>query len=155
MSIFANMQAAWKQARLTRDSASTATLSTFLEGMRMSIMGDLSPSMYGIYKPKDAEVIRYLKNAIKTADNGIELAKKQDTDSSVAFVLKTMEEVLLLESFLPRQLTDEELRVAITHAVGDSELTGGKLMGYVMSELKRQYEGLFDASKVKGLLLRE
>lgn len=152
MSIFQNITDARKAARLSRDNVSAATLTTFSEDMRSDIMGDLSMAMYGIYAPEDSVVIRYLKNAIKTAKNAVVLAQKQSTSASDAFVAKTELEITLLESFLPKQLTDHELGIAVGKIMSNTTLEGGKLMGHIMSELKRDYEGLFDASKVKGFL---
>lgn len=154
MSIFEALKAALLESRKARNTETTATLNTFLEGMRSDIMGDLSMAMYGIYSPEDTVVTRYLKNTIKVSKAAVVEASKANTESSANFVTKTNAEIALLETFLPKQLSDHELGIAVGQILSgaDSSLSGGKLMGYVMSHLKAQYEGLFDATKVKGLL---
>lgn len=56
------------------------------------------------------------------------------------------EEMAILKSFLPRQLDEEEVEIAITQAVNESGANCIKDMGRTMSVLKERYPGQMDFS---------
>lgn len=154
MTIFKTMTKEWVTARKEHDTDKAIFLGTFLNDMRHKITKGVSAAMYGIYDPEDSVVISYLKNGIKNTVKAVEevVASKVETDTSKAFIAKGNFEVAILESYLPKQLSDFELGEIIGKYVKETDLSGGKLMGFVMSQLKKEYEGLYDASKVKSLL---
>ncbi len=66
------------------------------------------------------------------------------------------EEMDIIRCFLPRQLSDEEMRSACQKAVQDVGATGLRDMGKTMNALKERYPGQIDfgraSSVVKGIL---
>ena len=60
------------------------------------------------------------------------------------------EEIDILNEFLPKGLTDEEVSAAIDAAIVSSGAEGPKDMGKVISELKAKYPGRIDFGKVSG-----
>jgi len=65
---------------------------------------------------------------------------------------KELEEIVILESFLPQPLTPEEIDALIATAISDTGAAGMQDMGKVMGVLKPQLQGRADMGKVSGLI---
>ena len=65
---------------------------------------------------------------------------------------KELEEIVILESFLPQPLTPEEIDTLIATAISDTGAAGMQDMGKVMGLLKPQLQGRADMGKVSGLI---
>jgi len=90
---------------------------------------------------------------------------KQRRESSVMYrdagrneLAETEElEIKIIEEFLPEQLGEDEIKVAIETAISQTNAISVKDMGKVMGYLKEQYTGKMDFSKisanVKGALI--
>jgi uncharacterized protein YqeY len=61
-------------------------------------------------------------------------------------------EVAVIESFLPRQLSDDETRAAIDAIKAEVGATSVKDMGRVMALLKERHGSVLDMSKASGLV---
>lgn len=145
MSLYQRIKKEQLEARKAKVKIHTDLLTTLLGEIQSSVTGSLSAAQFGVLNPTDAEVLKVLKKFIKNTKETLTL----NPINQLAIL-----ELEILESFMPKQLSDHELGIVVGQILSnaDSSLSGGKLMGYVMSQLKAQYEGLFDASKVKGLL---
>ena len=66
-------------------------------------------------------------------------------------------EIKIIEEFLPKQLGEDEIKVAIETAISQTNAISVKDMGKVMGYLKEEYTGKMDFSKisanVKGALI--
>lgn len=66
------------------------------------------------------------------------------------------DEIAVIQSFMPRQMSDDEARAAVAEIIKSVGATSVKDMGKVMAELKAKYAGQMDMGKaggiVKGLL---
>lgn len=60
------------------------------------------------------------------------------------------EEIDILNEFLPKRLTDEEVTAAITAAIATVGAAGPQDMGKVIGQLKADYPGRIDFGKVSG-----
>lgn len=69
-----------------------------------------------------------------------ELADKEDA------------EIAVIESFLPQQLSDEDVAKAIDEIISSTGASGIKDMGKVMAELKTKYAGQLDMGKAGGVI---
>ena len=90
---------------------------------------------------------------------------KQRRESSVMYrdagrneLAETEElEIKIIEEFLPEQLGEDEIKVAIETAISQTNALSVKDMGKVMGYLKEEYTGKMDFSKisanVKGALI--
>lgn len=61
-------------------------------------------------------------------------------------------EIKVIESYLPKQLSEDEMKIAIQKTIAAVGATGIKDMSKVMAEMKAQYSGQMDFSKVGGLV---
>ena len=66
------------------------------------------------------------------------------------------EEIAIIQSFMPKQLSDEEARAAVAAVIKEAGAASVKDMGKVMAALKAKYAGQMDMAKagaiVKALL---
>ena len=101
----------------------------------------------------DEEIIEILSKMVKQR---IESAQIYEQAGRSDLALQENKEVEVIRRFLPKQLNQEESRVAIEVIIDECNATGFKDMGRVMSVLKKRYTGQMDlgwASRlVKDLL---
>ncbi|OQW68667.1 MAG: glutamyl-tRNA amidotransferase [Proteobacteria bacterium ST_bin12] len=142
----------------------------------MTLKSSISEDMKTAMRAKDSArlgTIRLLQSAIKQreVDERIELQDadviaviekmlKQRRDSIAAFEsanridLADIEkyEVTVLQTYMPKQLSDDELNQIITQVIADSGATGAKDMGKVVGLVKPLVAGVADMGKVSGLI---
>ncbi|MDG1505036.1 MAG: GatB/YqeY domain-containing protein [Planktomarina sp.] len=147
----------------------------------MSLRDRLSVSMKDAMKAKDAirlMTLRLINAAIKDrdidarsegADAGVSdddllaiLSKmvKQRQESARAYeeggrlelAEKERAEIVIVEEFLPRQLSAQEVEQAIADAITASGASSIRDMGKVMGVLKAKYTGQLDFGKVGGMV---
>ncbi|WP_019897203.1 GatB/YqeY domain-containing protein [Methylotenera mobilis] len=142
----------------------------------MSLKAQISEDMKTAMRAKDSVrlgAIRLLQAAIKQreVDERIELDDsnviaviekmlKQRRDSIAAYEsanrhdLADVEkfEVTVLQTYLPQQLTEDEIKAILEKIVVDSGAAGIKDMGKVMAEIKPLVAGRADVGKISGLI---
>ena len=101
----------------------------------------------------DGEIVKVLKKMKKQRQDSAELYKKGGRDE----LLKGEEaEIKIIDSFLPKQLSEEETKKICKQIVESLGATSLKDMGKIMGELKKKHANDIDFSKVnvivKGLL---
>ncbi len=62
------------------------------------------------------------------------------------------EEIAIIEEFLPRQLSDEEVEQAVVEVIAETGAEGLKDMGRVMGALKAKYAGQMDFGRASRLV---
>ena len=124
--------------------------------------------MSSAIKDKDINSRTDGHDSVLTADSGLmELfAKmvKQRQDSVAAYeqgsradlAQNERDEITVIQSFMPKQLSDDDAKAAVAEIIKTIGATGIKDMGKVMAELKAKFAGQMDMGKagaiVKGLL---
>ena len=85
-----------------------------------------------------------------------ESAKTYEEAGRIDLAERELEEITVIEEFLPRQLDDDEVDAAIDTAITTVGAASIRDMGKVMGELKGKYTGQVDfgsvGAKVKGKL---
>ncbi len=85
---------------------------------------------------------------------------KQRQDSITAFdaggraelAQAEREEMAIIQSYMPKQMSDEEAKAAIAGVIASVGATSVKDMGKVMAELKVKYSGQIDMGKAGGVV---
>lgn len=93
----------------------------------------------------DAEVLQILGKMVKQRQ---ESARAYEEGGRLELAEKERAEILVLEEFLPRQLTDEEVQKAISAAITSTGAESLRDMGKVMGALKSKYTGQMDFGAV-------
>lgn len=97
----------------------------------------------------DDDVMVILQKQIKQSQDAISQFKAGDRPDLAE---KEQTHVDNLMVYMPEQLTDEEVDVAITKAIESTGAESMKDMGKVMGVLKGQLQGKADMGKVSGLI---
>ncbi|QWD86697.1 GatB/YqeY domain-containing protein [Polynucleobacter paludilacus] len=97
----------------------------------------------------DAGVLVIVEKLIKQRKDSIEQFAKAGRDDLVAV---EQSEMVILQDYLPEQLSDAEIAAAVSAAVSASGASGPQDMGKVIAILKPQLAGKADMGKVSGLV---
>jgi uncharacterized protein YqeY len=62
------------------------------------------------------------------------------------------EEIAIISAYLPKQMSDADVKAAISAAITATGAAGMKDMGKVIAELKAKYTGQMDFGKASGLV---
>jgi uncharacterized protein len=95
------------------------------------------------------EVVAILQKEVKKRRESVDEARKVGRDDIAD---KEAAEVALIEEFLPKQLSREEIMVLAKEAVATSGATSAKEMGKVMSVLMPKVKGLADGGLVNQVV---
>lgn len=97
----------------------------------------------------DTHIIAIIEKMIKQRKDSItqyQAAKRDDLVAGETFELE------LLQTYMPAQLSDEEITAAVQKAVQTSGASGPQDMGKVIAILKAELAGKADMGKVSGLV---
>jgi len=97
----------------------------------------------------EAEVLAILQKMIKQRQESVDLYKKGGRDDLVA---QEEAEIAIISGYLPRQMSDAEMKSAVDAAVAETEASGMKDMGKVIGALRGKYAGQMDMAKASALV---
>jgi uncharacterized protein len=97
----------------------------------------------------DAEVLGLLQKMIKQRQESVELYQKGGRDD---LVKQEQEEIAIISAYLPKQMSEDEMKAAIEAAVAETGAAGMKDMGKVIAVLKGKFAGKMDFAKASGLV---
>ncbi len=102
---------------------------------------------------KDDEIIKVLRKMKKQREDSAELYKKGER---LDLLQSEEEEIKIIDSFLPKQLSEEETKKICKEVIETLGASSIKDMGKIMGSLKKKYSDSINFSKVnviiKGLL---
>ena len=97
----------------------------------------------------DDELLALLAKMIKQRQESIELYEK---GGRAELAQQERDEIAIIAAYLPKQMSDAEVRTAITQASAESGASSMKDMGKVIAALKGRYAGRMDFGKVSPLV---
>jgi len=92
----------------------------------------------------DNEILKMLQTMIKQRRDSIELYEK---GGRLDLAEQEAEEITVIERFLPRQMSAEEIAEAVDALIAESGAESIKDMGRVMAALRERYAGQMDFAK--------
>lgn len=95
-------------------------------------------------EPTDDKVIATIKKFIKNTEECLKYISDSDKLNPLC---KEMNELIILESYLPKQMTEEEIRGNIELL----KLAGNTNIGMIMKSFKDLYEGEYDGATVSRI----
>jgi uncharacterized protein YqeY len=95
----------------------------------------------------EEEIAQMLQSMIKTRRESITLYEQ---GGRVELADQEREEIAIIETFLPKQMSEAEVAEAIQAAIKEVGAAGIKDMGKVMALLKARYAGVMDFSKASA-----
>lgn len=108
---------------------------------------DIEARGQGKERVSDEDILALLQKMVKQRQ---ESAKLYAQGGRVDLVQQEEEEIVIISSFLPKQMSEDEVKAAVQAAIATVGATGLKDMGKVIGELKAQYTGRMDFAKASS-----
>ncbi|MCK8778506.1 GatB/YqeY domain-containing protein [Rhizobium sp. NTR19] len=97
----------------------------------------------------DDDILQILQKMVKQRE---ESAKIYEDAGRGELAAQEREEVTVIKTFMPEQISDEQAAELIKAAVAESGAQGLRDMGKVMAILKEKYPGQMDFAKASGVV---
>ena len=97
----------------------------------------------------DAELLGVLQKMIKQRQEAVELYDKGGRSELAA---GEREEIAVISGYLPKQMSEDDVKAAIGAAIAETGAAGMKDMGKVIGALKAKYAGQMDFGKASGMV---
>jgi uncharacterized protein YqeY len=97
----------------------------------------------------DAELLALLQKMIKQRQESVELYEK---GGRADLVRQEQEEIAIISAYLPKQMSEPEMKAAIEAAVTETGAAGMKDMGKVIGVLRSKYAGQMDMAKASAMV---
>jgi uncharacterized protein len=136
-----------KSAMRAKDEAQTTTLRMINAAIKQKDI-DVARAR-GDEQIGEDEVLNLLQGLIKSRRESIELYKQGARQDLVD---KESAEIAIIESFLPKQMNEDETRAIVRNLVASLGATSVKDMGKVMAALKSNYAGQLDMTKASAIV---
>ena len=128
-----------------RDRLSTLRLiNAAIKDREIALRAEADPIDLG-----DGEILAILGKMVKQRQ---ESARAYEEGGRLELAEKELAEIKVIEEFLPRQLTGEEVSAAIEAAVAETGAASIRDMGKVMAVLKTRYTGQMDFGAVAPIV---
>ena len=138
-----------KAAMRAMDTRTLSTVRLILTGLKeRDVAARSSGNQEGIADP---EILRLLQGMIKQRRESIALYQQGKRPE---LAQREEEEIAIIESFLPQQMSDEEIAAAAKTAITETGAAGVKDMGRVMGVLRERHAGVIDLARA-GAIVRQ
>ena len=139
----------YNEALKAKDRSKISTYRLILSGIKdLDISNRSGPDKK---ETGDDDIKKLLKKMIKQRTESIELYKKSNRPD----LLQTEQnEVNILSSYLPKQMSDEEIKTICQKTIEQVGASSIKDMGKAMGELKKNYSDTIDFSKA-GTIIKD
>ncbi len=138
---------ALKEAMRAKNQRAVSTVRLILAALKDR---DIAARTRGVTDGIDEdEIMSMLQTMIKQRREAIELYEQ---GGRLELAEQEREEIGIIEDFLPKQMSEDEIRSAVTTVIGDIGASSVKDMGRTMAELRTRYAGRMDFSKASGIV---
>ena len=97
----------------------------------------------------DEDILGVLQKMIKQRQESVELYVKGAREE---LANQEREEIAIISAYLPKQMSDDEVKAAIAAVIKETGAAGMKDMGKVIGVLRGKYAGQMDFGKASGLV---
>jgi len=141
----------WKEAMKSGDTLRRDVLSGLRAAIKNAEIEARTDGGDGVGTMADEGVLSVIEREAKKRRDAIEEYSKVNREDRAQ---SEREELLILQEFLPAQLSDEELQTLVRQTITSAGATSAKDMGSVMKLLSPQIQGRADG-KTASSLVRE
>jgi uncharacterized protein YqeY len=130
----------------SKDEVGTATTRLTIAALKER---DINARGQGREAVDDSEILSMLQGMVKQRQESIKIytdAKRPDLADREAA------EVRVIETFLPKQMSESEAEAAVAGLITELGVTSIKDMGRVMAELKTRFAGQMDMARASGMV---
>ncbi len=143
MSLEQKVMAELKTAMLSKDEKSLRSL----RAIKAALI-NLKTSEGFSGEVKEDDEIKLLQKLVKQRKESLDIYEKQNRNDLAE---KEREEIAVIEKFLPRQLTAEELKEVISSIIKETGATSQSDMGKVMGMANKQLGGKADGKAIAAI----
>tara|TARA_B100002052_G_C15374068_1_gene372412 strand:- start:37 stop:498 length:462 start_codon:yes stop_codon:yes gene_type:complete len=149
MSLRDKIETDYKNALKSKDKNKISTYRLILAGAKdLDINNRTGPQKK---ETDDEDIKKLLKKMIKQRSESIEIYKKNNRNDLLEI---EQGEVSVLSEYLPKQLSEEDIKSICSEVIKSIGASSVKDMGKVMGELKKNHADTIDFSKA-GAILKE
>ena len=134
------------QALKAKDKNTYPTLRLIVSAIKDA---EIAGRSKGLKELKDSDIISLLKKMVKQRNESCEVYEKAGRKELLENEKK---EITVINSFLPKQLSDEETKKICEETIKSGGATSMKDMGKIMGALKAKHADSLDFSKVSKIL---
>ena len=110
---------------------------------------DIANRGAGKGEASDDEILQILAKMVKQRE---ESAKIYEDNARPELAAKERAEIVVVQGFMPKQLSEADVRANVAAAIAEAGASGPKDMGKVMAVLKERYAGQMDFAKASSVL---
>ncbi|MEE6208355.1 MAG: GatB/YqeY domain-containing protein [Alphaproteobacteria bacterium] len=141
-----DLQNSLKEAMKARDTKTVNAVRLIIAGQKEK---DVEARGKGLEKASDADLLAMMQSMIKQRNESIKIyveSNRQDLAD------KEQSEIDVIQRFLPKQMSAEEVEAVIKALITETGASGMKDMGKVMGALKSKYAGQLDFGAASAIL---
>ncbi|MDF1748072.1 MAG: GatB/YqeY domain-containing protein [Alphaproteobacteria bacterium] len=138
---------ALKESMRAKDERAVSTLRLILAALKdRDIAARSKGNSTGI---SDDEVLQMLQSMVKQRRESIAMYEQ---GGRLELAEREQQEIDVIQRYLPKQMTDEEIEEAVLSLIKEMDASGLKQMGAVMGELRDRYAGQMDFAKASPIV---
>ncbi len=145
MALREDINSALKQAMRDRAADRLSTLRLIMAAIKDRDIAARGEGEEGGGGVSDADILSILAKMVKQRQ---ESARTYEEGGRLDLAERELSEITIIEEFLPKQLSDDEIVEAVKVAVAEVGAESIRDMGKVMGALKSKYTGQMDFGKV-------
>ncbi len=144
MSLEQSIMAEMKEAMKSKNEAALRSLRAIKAAI---LLAKTSEGAGGELKEEDE--IKLLQKLVKSRKDSLEIFQQQKRDD---LAKKEEEEIAVIERFLPKQLSAEEIKAALKEIIGETGASTPADMGKVMGVATKKLAGKADGKTISALV---
>jgi uncharacterized protein len=144
MSLEEKVMAEMKEAMKSKNEATLRSLRAIKAEI---IKAKTEPGAGGVV-PAEME-LKLLQKLVKQRKDSLEIFRQQNRTD---LAQKEEEEIAVIERFLPKQLSEDEIRQKVQAAIAETGAAGPQDMGKVMGVVTKQLAGQADGKIISGIV---
>jgi len=133
-----------KESMKAGDSAKTGTIRLIIAALKEK---DINARGAGKGQAEEGEILSMLQSMVKQRQESLKIY--QDNNRA-DLAEKEQGEIAVIETFLPKQMSDAEVDAALAQVIAQTGASSIKDMGKVMAEVKAKYAGQMDMAKASA-----
>ena len=142
-----DLNRALKEAMRAKDERGVSTLRLILAALKdRDIAARAKGNNDGI---SDDEILQMLQSMVKQRKDSISMYEK---GGRLELAEGEQQEIDIIQRFLPKQMSDEEIKAAVEAVIAELGASGLKDMGGVMGELRTRHAGCMDFGKASPIV---
>ena len=147
MSLKSKIEIDYQNSLKSKDKIKISTYRLILSSIKdLEILNRSGPNKK---ETNDKDIVQLIKKMIKQRNESIDIYKKNNRNDLLVVEEK---EVATLSTYLPKQLSDNEIMDVCKQAINELGAQSIKDMGKVMGILKKNYPDSLDFSKAVAIL---